>query len=521
MPSIPQFQRRKLASSVVGTPGVDTSAEQLLQQTAEGARSITSSLTAIQKQKRSIVDAVDANNEIIKFEDRYAKTVAGIHGQFEEDPTQAPNAVLKAGQEIANEQLQGITSGAVKASVSRMQQSVIKNQSLKTREWENERDIVNTGSKLLDSMNTLADAAFNTNDFSRVNELLQTASKSGVAAKGVLGNKTAGYVKDGQKNIARGYLYGLQDRDPIKAQRLLETDAFKEIRKLFDADEMNGIRKDIAKSVKSSQEKDTVDLLSGANDQNKALVDKYSQGDLALVEVDRQIAEYSDARVIAQGPDGNSNNISVYDEQLEILGDLRDMVLEGTDLKAFDEPETINQLFDDWSQLYIKKGSTINTKAALEEIVRFERKATTAAKKGLITDATFSSFVSKIANRKRTLAEEETGRGKGLFRFRVNDGLHTGYRYVDNWLKDFSKDPALRSQMMLDYVDAYDNRANLQGKELTSADAEKLAQEVVGSHFTQLGINLQAIPKGGQLFNDRGTGAVIRIMPDGTIKRER
>lgn len=508
---IPEVQRSKLASSVVPAPGVDTSSARLLQDISKATSVSINAIAKANRQKQEIVDATETNKLLIDFENSYANIVTENKTAFHNDPKQAIDESLKAGQDLAALQLdEGPTNDSVKSALSRLQQSTIRNSMTSMRSWQANQQIVIASDNIQSAMNSLAKRAYSTNTLDELQPILTNADTSGVAATGVLGEKAITFVNDGRKAIASAFLHGQIDRDPFAAAVFIQNDVFQEF---FDEKEYAKFRKDTQTAVKSSAKDRQARVLFEGAAQNQELAEKYATQELTLGELDLDILDIEDAIDIAetgvsklapkQKELADLSPIKQYKQRLEYLQALRSLQLSDNRSTASDSAEEIIELFADWKSISTSTG-VVNSKKTLDELVRFQTKAANAAGRGVITQDKFRTFAQTLATgiieKVDSFKPKTTGTGfLGVTGPRVAvDSLNQGFAKIDKWFKKNTlKDKVnqTKANSLIEYTQRYDLEKQQKGRELTGSEAEELATKTLEGNLRGRGWSMSGEPE--------------------------
>lgn len=335
MPKIPRYQQRELASSVVGTPGVDTSGAKLAEVAGGVADSALKTFGEMAIKRQEAANVAAANKSLIDFDLvlegaqlEHEKNFAGYRGA----PTERMRAFKDRAFTLLDEHLTGIDSTPVRQTVQRLGQTYIQQRIAREVQTASQQQAVNAFDDVVSSANTLsieARKAGRSNDLARFDELFRQADGVRVAAGAVLSPEQQQKLgTDVPKSLATGYLFGLNETDPGKAAEILESDRFKRI---FSPDEVKTLIQN-AYDAQSQKEKRAEDLLKIKSDATRyQFADRILKGE--VVEMS-EITAAVDSKLLS--PDDGEDlqkmirNAPPIDSNPYVLGDLNSRLVAGT-----------------------------------------------------------------------------------------------------------------------------------------------------------------------------------------------
>ena len=119
MPNIPQIYRDRIASSLVGTPGIDTSGQQLGQEIAQGAEAIAKPLWEVAIKQQNMKDEAAYNAGILQHRINMTQAYADIKVKYADNPEAAGPAFLEANKNSLDSITQSAANPRVKLMLSR------------------------------------------------------------------------------------------------------------------------------------------------------------------------------------------------------------------------------------------------------------------------------------------------------------------------------------------------------------------------------------------------------------------
>ncbi len=142
MAKIPQYQQQQLVSSIVGTPGVDTSGEALANKIGNQAQSISNTLftDAVRKQrqldaesralaaaKQKQLDTIETNKHLLELDIAWGANFKEIENNSKDAPGTIVGQAQKVGQELLDERLKNIPSESVRNAVTASGTNLLRN----------------------------------------------------------------------------------------------------------------------------------------------------------------------------------------------------------------------------------------------------------------------------------------------------------------------------------------------------------------------------------------------------------
>lgn len=415
MARIPQFQRSQLASSLVGTPGVDTSVVQTAQAFQPVFDVVRQEAGARLLKQKQAQETTEANKLLLDFE-LGAETDFETHKRTHaNDPTQKTELLREQFNDRLNTMTENIESDGVRQAVSGMAQSVIRNKSLKELKWAQGQRAVVSFNNLTQSVDLLAQQAKlagQAQDTDRFGELLRGIPGTLVAGATVLSGEQQAKLNEGApKAVASGFLYGMSDEHPETALTLIREGFFDEV---LSPKELNQFRNDAEARVKKLAEILDFQVLSDGIDENTGMWDAFREGDLTVDQIDEQ-------------------------EPTPFNQMMREMVLKTNPATMEQKASTEVKLWNRYSELLKKKRGKVKAVGQLEDLLRFQEEIMTAAQKGEITQQRVNTFMKDLSVPLSKAAKQAAGE-KTLFGGEFKNPFEKGIDVVNDWLKTQGQD---------------------------------------------------------------------------------
>lgn len=252
MATITGFKSRKLASSAVGTPGVDIGTAVGFQNLANNTAQI-----AIQmKQNQIITDKVDALKTAQDITQQAGTKITAQQGIANANPKIDTNESINIQQQFFDKEteigLAGIKNKRVKnltkLQLAQNRASVFNN----ITKWGMKRQAIKSfiaGTNAINTITQQAESIPTWNELKKTGGLLEQSRKWGEAVAPMLSDKDRSKViKASLNSPVRGYINGRIKDNPIIAE--IEFNSNKEIHQRFDIEEQAEIRADIDRAKK-------------------------------------------------------------------------------------------------------------------------------------------------------------------------------------------------------------------------------------------------------------------------------
>lgn len=542
MGSIPRFQRQKLASSVVGTAGVDVSHEALFTQANQISEVAKKAAFALQAERNRAVDGAEVNKLTLDFERDMDKSIIEKQSSdtFLDHPDDIFDSVLSDSLELGTSSLEFASNDRVKTSFANLQQQLIRNRMASLQKWASDAKVAKAASDLTASVNTLSSSAFQTDnleDVIGVNGTFAKLEQSMPIARAVYGPKKANteFLQEGREAIAKGYLQGQIQRNPLFAKHVLDNE--KVFQEILSGDDRKQLNKDIKTAIESTDKRNNLNVLIAGYGRNKEMANKFATGNLEVVEIDTEIIGLEESideaqRQVAGGREGMKETITNYKDQIEYLNTMRSMVLKGSDFDAVRDARAMNEFYNEWNQIYNKVKKQVISKS-YTDVVRFQIKAAKMAEQKKITADVFRQITNQLSstlvNKAGPLPFKGTTAGpRGGFLGLQDldksddkpvDAFNNGFKRIWSWFNDNQPEgwEKNKAEALYDYIEEYDKRTKVKGIDLTYDEAAELGQKEVNRQVQRANSDVIRAGEKGQLFRD-SQGIIARVFPDGRIE---
>ncbi len=255
MPAIPVYQQQRLASSAVGTPGVDPSAGKAVASAALFAEKVGKAFMGVAETRSEALATADANKRMIDFEIKTGDIREATKVEFKDNPKKGEVEFQNRAMELFNTTMSSSDNARANRMFSTAGRAYVGEQRIEYATFRRNQEVVLAKDNLVDANNLLALEA---NKVGRVDsspaglqktfDLMDRSQSITGASEVVLGvDEARNLSRMGPESIARGYLEGLMDQNPEFALKVLDNP---DMIAVFDeADDVLTLRDDALKKV--------------------------------------------------------------------------------------------------------------------------------------------------------------------------------------------------------------------------------------------------------------------------------
>ncbi len=243
MARIPKFQQRKLASEIVGTPGVDTSGQTAFTSAAAAVQSIADTFGALAVKRQGAVDKASANDTLIDFQIALQKAAQEQAIEFAgstETPAIRVEILKGKSDELFRVAEESLATPEAKALFAAGAQTTIRRRLLDEGKIASDNQVLVAYDRMSTAQSKIANSLY---EFSKVagrsyqdkkDELLFTTQEGSLpnieVSRSILGDKEADdFVKKSLEGNFRGVLVGMLEIAPEQAVELLKDPDFAEV----------------------------------------------------------------------------------------------------------------------------------------------------------------------------------------------------------------------------------------------------------------------------------------------------
>lgn len=376
---IPETIFKPLASSVVGTVGVDRSGEIIGQAVTRAAEKIGSAVIAEGAQRKRTLDIINSKALGRAYEADLDKNSTSVQSKFVDNPQAGVKKVFDANETLLNEYLEDIDDNYVKALFAVEASTVARRKNREARTWAGAQEVINASQDFTSITDTNASQLMLDPNIDKFWEYVALHKARSPLAKQIYGKNAPDAIRKGYQSMARGLLAGYERRDPHLGLKVIRSGV---LNKFFNGEELLDFEKKMKTSIigwdKSLKFENDFKVLNffGAFDENArqkpvttAMVDE-----LELV-LDKE-------------------NLLDTRTQKEV-DKLRKIAAEKTDLNSIENTEVLVKLYDELRNLQIAPDK-LTAEATLTEIYNFRSNVYSASARREISKGKREMFLLQI-----------------------------------------------------------------------------------------------------------------------------
>lgn len=297
MANIPEYQRQRLESSAVGTPGVDDSGQRIGQAISGAAEAGSKVFMNLELQRREAKDAAYAHKTLVEQDldfDNIAYENRKKNAEFRGDPTEPVNMLKGSLESRVRDTVDAMPAGAARNAVEQNIWGIVGRKLSQERSFFERHQTVLAFNDSISATNTLAKqagiAAKETGlSLDEKKLFLESYMKQGEKTYKVFAPILAPEEREKLKvaipeNIAKGFLTDSIDANPAEAIEALDKGWFD---KVLDVNDKSKLRKAAVESLGNQKEIADMNLLSADISQNQDRYQKYLAGDLSFAEIEQ------------------------------------------------------------------------------------------------------------------------------------------------------------------------------------------------------------------------------------------
>lgn len=423
MVRIPTFARQQLASSVVGTPGVDTSGVDTMNALARLGGSVVDATFPIARERQQVADTSEAAKLLVDYKLDSDNVLIEHKNNNATQPVESIPTLRQTLGDRLDAMASNISSPTVRNMVIRNGQSVISSRLDEANTWAQKQLLVNTMNNVNTTIDGLAKQSYtifgdqNTDLNSKVAKLQEYLNEGAkqipTASRALSPEQFEAFQKEVPTKIISGALYGSMEKNPAEVLALVQSG---QLNGLLDPEQIQKFEKDATAKIKNVADQMQLDQM--VSDINSHVEDwgKLQNNELTLAEIDAK-------------PDSSWKET------------LREIYLKANPLTEKQSYQEYAGIFDDFTNMsYNKKKKTV--KASLEEINAFQDRVLKARAQGVLTKEQANDFIEKTS-----MAEEkkiDAALKKGGW-----SKMAKGNKIMRKWLEDegFEKNADMKGRL--------------------------------------------------------------------------
>jgi hypothetical protein len=503
MAIIPEFQRQRLASSRVGTPGVDNSGQILARSVQSASSQVGSAAFRLAAERQAAKDSALANKALIDFDLETTKRLKkhqSEQSEFRGDTADRVKMFQDQAEELFSKSAETIQSRGARDIFERQGLGVIRQKVNQEIQAADRNQVTLAFNDTIDSANQLALTAAQlaeTDDpidikLEQLNAIRKRGQETLEAGSPLLDAKNRQVLKDSvPEMIDKGFLLTSLKDHPQDVLSMIEDGVFNDSISEKDIREIKGRAEKALVNLKDRVEfKQKLDILK----ENDDLVDKYSEGTLSFVDIEKK-----------------------EDEATREL--FRDLLLEQNPLTQDEQADRFLSLTNRFEELVNKKGKA---KGTLEDLLDYQKDLVQARIDKVITQDQLNSLNKKLARPLYQRLEKAKSPGffDNLFGSVEVVGPKQGFAQINEFLESSDKvgDLDLKKDMVEDFFAAID-KTSPQSEEDYIALAKAVTQQY-GKRLSPKAANMENPPDAAKGANGvvpvQGSGSKAKA--DATVK---
>lgn len=405
--AIPQITRDKLASSVVGTPGVDTSGQKIESSLAEGAQGVGQAIGEYAINRQQELDQASANQGMVDYKMATINSVEQIKKDYADNPQDANQALAKVMQTNLSNSVAQATNPRDALLRGRGDPGFDGFIGRQLGDWASNQEYQNVIKGATDTINTLSSKA---GDIGRDSTLTpQQALTQMNSLASTLGNQVASIknsrhpelapevTQKGLQSMARGLFGGRMDIDPAGALALLNTDGMKE---MFNPQQLDEMKQGAQKAMVGFAAKQKWDVISADLIQHPELVQNIingKPGSSSWMDIDN-MQKYDMANQSHRSVVGLATDPKTMDLKQQTYGFLKELTLQHSPEESVPEQANAHDaLINEAHSIGVnvpKKTPTDN----VESLLTFSNHLIDARVRGVIFPEEFGLLHDKVAS---------------------------------------------------------------------------------------------------------------------------
>ena len=280
MARIPKFQQKRLASSVVGTPGVDRSQEQAFGAVSQAAGSAANVFGQLAAKRQKAKDDTLVNKAIIDL-DIQQEGLLREHQRENSDFAGEPEVRVQAFQDKSRKLFRKAVDG-IPSRNARQRFSILGEQIVGAKLSREAKEADEINQLALEAAQLGLDIGLSLEEKrNRLLTMVQLANTTVTDSKNVLSPENHTRLKESAPEaILRGAISTLVKNNPQELLVLLNDD---NVKKQFTPEELAGFKENAIKNLRIAEDRRELDQLFSAFDEGTEFLDKFKQNDPTIL----------------------------------------------------------------------------------------------------------------------------------------------------------------------------------------------------------------------------------------------
>lgn len=496
---IPEYQRQKLQSSVVGTPGMDTSGQRIGSAVA-GAFSDVSQITGnIAVQRQEAKDAALANRTMIEMDMKLSELSANHekeYAAFRGDKLERERAFQTKADDLFKSVAEAVPSRGARDLVERNGYSTVKGYLNREREVADRNQVALAYTDTIEASNLLAQragqVALSMEDGHgkqlQLSALLKQGERTWAAAQGVLSPEQSAKLKAAiPEQIGTAFLVSSMRLHPEQVSDMLNVGAFDNI---LTAEKKAALLDDARAALPKVQAAREIDTILTGIATHQDMWDRYISKDPTLL-----------------GDLEGSND--------EFAHELRDLVVKGS-VDPINQAATVMRLAAKFEGITKRKHSgdekkqDFGKKATLEDLKSIMKDVVQSRSRGEIDEAVANTYLKKLAEPMYDKIEQEHRRPVDPLSAGAATGLagpiFMGLATITDYFRRSKLTPDQKAAIVTKYLRDFDS-SRVRTQEEANAGARQAIVEQARVDTPGLGLFAGVV---NRILNTDGTQTMLR-----------
>jgi len=282
---IPEYQRRQLASSLVGTPGIDRSGQMIAESVSQAVGNVTNSLMGLAAQRQEAKDLAFAQKTLLDFDlraEETEKTHKQGFAEFRGDPMEPVKVLRSSLESNANSVIESMPSGGARSLVERNIWSSVKQRVEQSVNYYDGKDSIDMLKQKMSNTATNKDLTMDAKKLFLQEYLRQGEQVYAVQGK-ILGPENKVKLQEYMRSeLPKSYIVAAIDDNPAEAITALKSGWFD---KILTPEERAKYKNDAVSALAAQKEKTEILNLATNISQNNTMFQKYVNNTLTYEDI--------------------------------------------------------------------------------------------------------------------------------------------------------------------------------------------------------------------------------------------
>ncbi len=513
MGSLPEFLTKHLASSVVGTLGVDKSGQRLGESIAgTGAKIANVGFKQLAERKKTI-DIVKSQAEVREFENELNELSKENRSNFIDDPQAGIKQFNEDSSNLFDDILGTLEDPSLRRLFAQGGTQVLRGQTNKAIAWGATQEIVNAAGDFNSVINLDAGQLKSTPSRELYEEKLAILEGKKDLIKKIWGKSSGNQMAASKESLSKGYLHGLMNENPLEGRQLLKEGFFNG---RLDTTEQVKFEGQMESSIKGWKDKIDLEARTTTIEKYGGIEKLWLEGRLDTAAVNA-LSDEMDITMIEDGKGGVVSLTEKFPELKEINKDLLKIAAENTDIKSIESIAVVNKIADSVRRLNISPDKR-TADGVLEDIMKVRGEIIEAVANRQMKSEKARGFLDQLTTPMIDKLSEAKGKANWLGFGNWKTPQDAMYDSVVNKLAQFPNmseevGERMKANVITQTLDEL-SRMKERFQPVTNEVAIAVAGRFIQAEWAKENPALQDIPKEGKLMRMKN-GSVIKFLNGG------